>query len=142
MLTLLTYETIANLTNSDKRYSMFGRQERLALLILMTVAVIVVISHLALVQIGKRPFSTPFSDQSKDGDLVFVTGTIDHPALTRTGGHLIFTVNNLTVFVPNDIASGLAIQKGTNVSIYGTVQTYQGQREVVVQSAGDILILS
>ena len=120
---------------------MFGRQERLALLILITVAIFVVVSHLALVQIGKRPFSSPFTTQSKDGDLVLVTGTVDDISLTRTGGHLIFTVDNLTMFVPNEIASGLSIQRGTNVSVFGTVQTFQGQKEIAVQSPGDVIIL-
>jgi DNA/RNA endonuclease YhcR with UshA esterase domain len=117
---------------------MFGRQERLAIILLLTVALVVIASYLALDYLGKRPFATPYSDKAGDGDLVIKTGTIDSLSVTRTGGHLILTIDNLTIFVPNGIAYNLTVQKGTNVSVIGMVQTYAGKKEIVVQSASDI----
>ncbi len=120
---------------------MFGRQERLAILLLAAVAIIVIASHLVLGYLGKGPFAIPYSDEAKEGDLVVVNGTIDALTLTRNGGHIVISVNNLTVFLPNSVASGLGIRKGVNVSVIGKVQTYEGKREVIVQSSPDILLL-
>lgn len=127
----------------DRRYISFmlGRQERLAVLLLSAVLIVVIVSHLALGYFGKGPFAIPYSDQANEGDLVLVNGTIDALTLTRTGGHIVISVNNVTVFLPNSVASGLEIRKGVNVSIIGEVQTYEGKREVIVQAAPDIIIL-
>jgi ABC-type uncharacterized transport system YnjBCD permease subunit len=119
---------------------MLGRQERLAILLLVGVAISVIIAHLALDQIGKRAFATNFSEQSQEGDLVIVSGKIDTVTLTRSGGHCILVVNNLSVFIPNQIADGQSFTQGTNISVIGTIQTYQGKKELLVQSASDIIL--
>ena len=119
---------------------MLGRQERLAIFLLLGVAVTVIVAHLALDQIGKRAFATNFSEQSQEGDLVIVSGTIDTVTLTRTGGHCILVVNNLSVFIPNQIAAGQSFPHGTKITVIGTVQTYQGKKELMVQSASDIVV--
>ena len=117
---------------------MFGRQERLAILLLITVAVVVTAAHLTLGYVGKRPFCSPYSVQSQDGDLVYVSGTIDEISITRAGSHGILTIDNITVFLPNSVMSGFSFAKGITLTVIGTVQTYQGKKEVVVQSASDI----
>lgn len=117
---------------------MFERQERLALLFLIGVATVVIASHLILESLGKRPFASPFTDVSADGELVYVTGTIEHLTLTKNGGHLMMEVNNMSVFIPNQIATNFTVHKGENISIIGIVQTYRGKKEVIVQSATDI----
>lgn len=117
---------------------MLGRQERLALAILVGVAVVVVAAHGVLTVIGKQPFARPFSNTSADGELVFIEGTIEQAALTKSGGHVTLKIRNITVFIPAPAVQGTSFQKGQNVSLYGTVETYRGQKEVVVNSAGDI----
>lgn len=119
---------------------MFGRQERLAIILLLTVAVIIIASHLTLGYIGKQPFASQYTEQSREGDLVLMTGTIDALLPTRTGGHLIITINNISVFLPNTIASDIDLHAGKNISLIGTVQVYQGKREVVVTSSSDISV--
>jgi len=119
---------------------MLGRQERIALLLLVGVALTVVTAHGVLSCIGKQPFSRPFTENSPDGELVTVEGNIGRVSLLENGGHLALLVDNITVFVPASSAQGLTVHKNDTVFIYGIVQTYRGKKEVVVNSAEDIRI--
>jgi len=120
---------------------MFERQERVAFLLLVAVAVVVIAAHLALAVLGKQPFARPFSMNASDGELVVVEGQIDRITLISNGGHMVLEVNNLSVFLPAQIAGGISLQKGDRIMAYGTVQTYRGNKEVVVDSAGDIRVI-
>jgi hypothetical protein len=101
MLTVLTYQSIADLYFRHELLFMFERQERLALLLLIGVVITVVASHLILGNLGKRPFASPLTDVSQDGELVILTGTIDHLGVTKHGDHLLLQVNNTSVFITN-----------------------------------------
>ena len=120
---------------------MFERQERIAVLLLIGVAIAVITAHLILGSMGKQPFSKPFTNNSADGELVHIEGTIDQAALTKTGGHMILEIDNLTIFVPFQAARDLTVTKGTNVSVYGIVETYRGKKEILVNSATDIQVV-
>jgi hypothetical protein len=117
---------------------MFGHQERTAILLLIGVALVVIAAHLVFVQIGKAPFASTYSDQSADGALVSLTGIIDQATVLKNGGHVLLTINNVTVFVPANVAGDRSFTKGTAVSLYGTVQTYQSKKEILISSADDI----
>ncbi|MEN6395713.1 MAG: hypothetical protein ABFC78_04435 [Methanoregula sp.] len=117
---------------------MFGRQERVAILLLIAVAIVVIVAHIVLVQIGKEPFASAYSDQSADGTLVSLSGTIDQATVLSNGGHVMLNIDNVTVFIPAPVAGGRSFAKGTTVSLYGTVQTYKGKKEIVINSAEDI----
>lgn len=120
---------------------MFERQERVAVLLLIGVAVAVIAAHLILGSLGKQPFSKPFTNNSADGELVHLEGTVDQVALTRTGGHMIVQIDNLTIFIPAQAARDLVMNKGANVSVFGIVETYRGKKEIMVNSADDIHII-
>ncbi|MFZ1897574.1 hypothetical protein [Methanoregula sp.] len=117
---------------------MFGRQERVAILLLIVVAITVTAAHIVLTQIGKGPFASTYTDQSADGTLVHLSGIIDQATVLKNGGHVLLTIANVTVFVPATVAGDRSFAKGTTVSLYGTVQTYQGKKEILVSSADDI----
>ena len=68
-------------------------------------------------------------------------GTIDQITLTKSGGHMNVYLNNLTIFVPAQIAQELTLQKGDSISVYGIVQTYRGKKEIVVSSGKDISVI-
>jgi len=120
---------------------MLGRQERTAVLLLMGVAVIVIAAHGILTSLGKQPFAHQFSNTTADGELVYFEGTIDQATLTKNGGHVNLRIQNLTIFIPAQVAQGMVFQKGQRVSLYGIVETYRGEKEIVVSSAGDITVL-
>ena len=120
---------------------MLGRQERIALLLLLGVAAMVIMAHGVLTMLGKQPFARLYTNTTPDGELVFLEGTIDNAALTKNGGHVTLRINNLTVFIPSQIAKDFSFQKGQQVSLYGVVETYRGEKEIVVSSAGDIRVI-
>jgi DNA/RNA endonuclease YhcR with UshA esterase domain len=138
MLTVLTYQAIGNLNPRFQYSGMFERQERAAILLLFGVAVVVIAAHLILANLGKQPFAHPFTNSSADGELVFIEGHIDQITLTNSGGHVILNLDNLSIFLPAQVAQKLSLQKGDMISVYGIVQTYRGKKEIVVSSAEDI----
>ncbi|MGA2121010.1 MAG: hypothetical protein ABSG49_03080 [Methanoregula sp.] len=119
---------------------MLGRQERVALLLLVGVAVTVVAAQVVLTMIGKQPFAHPFSENSADGELVIVEGAVEKATLIENGGHLALQVNNISVFIPATAARNLSVHKGDSILAYGIVQTYRGKKEIVISSAEDIRI--
>lgn len=141
MLTLLTYESIGNLNASSQYSTMFERQERVAILLLLGVACIVITAHLILGTLGKQPFARPFTNNSADGELVIVGGTIDQITITKNGGHMNVYLDNITIFVPAQIAEELTLQKGDAISVYGVVQTYRGKKEILISSGKDIAVI-
>ena len=120
---------------------MFERQERVAFLLLLGVACAVVIAHLVLGTLGKQPFARPFTNTSADGELVFLSGTIDQVTITKNGGHMNVNLANITIFVPAEISQDLTLQKGDSISLYGVVQTYRGKKEIVISSGKDISVI-
>lgn len=120
---------------------MFEHQERTAILLLVAVAGIAIGAHLVLGFIGKHPFASDYSNSSADGELVSTHGTIGEVMVIKNGGHLILVVDNVTVFIPAHVAGSVSYAKGQNIMLYGTVQTYRGEKEIVVNSAGDISLL-
>lgn len=120
---------------------MLGRQERTAILLLLGVAAVVIAGHGILTVLGKQPFAHPFTNTSADGELVFIDGMIDQVSLTKNGGHVNLRIQNTTVFIPAQVAKGLAFQKGQRVALYGVVESYRGEKEIVVSSTEDIRLL-
>ncbi|HNX17741.1 MAG TPA: hypothetical protein PKM50_05370 [Methanoregula sp.] len=117
---------------------MYRHQERVAILLLIAVALVVIVAHVALVQIGKAPFANEYTVLATDGTLVSLSGTIEQATVIKNGGHVLLSVDNVTIFIPATIAGDRSFVKGTKVSLYGTVQTYLGKKEIVVQSLEDI----
>jgi DNA/RNA endonuclease YhcR with UshA esterase domain len=119
----------------------FERQERVAVFLLLGVITAVIFAHLVLGTLGKQPFAHSFTNNSADGELVIVKGTIDRVVYTQTGGHVNLYVNNITIFVPAQVAQELTLRRGDAISIYGVVQTYRGEKEIVVSSKKDITLI-
>jgi hypothetical protein len=117
---------------------MLEREERMALLLLAGVAAIVLLSALAVECMGKEAFASPFSPDSKEGDLVILEGVVTGVRATAEGGHLIVTINTITVFLPSPVAAQVSIGEGDRVRVTGIVQRYRGEVEIVPQSGGDI----
>ena len=141
VLTLLTYESIGNLNEPPQYSTMFEHQERVAILLLLGVACFVITAHLVIGTLGKQPFARPLTNNSADGELVIVSGTIDQITITKNGGHMNVYLANITIFVPAQIAQELTLQKGDSISVYGVVQTYRGKKEIVISSGKDISVI-
>jgi DNA/RNA endonuclease YhcR with UshA esterase domain len=119
---------------------MFMRQERIALILLVGVAVIVITANCALTIIGKEPFARPFSVNSPDGELVVIEGTVSRVNIIENGGHLSLLVANTTIFIPAPVAQGRVIHRNDTVRAFGIMETYRGKKEIVVSNADDLRI--
>ena len=120
---------------------MFERQERVALFLLVGVAIAVIVAHFIFAGLGKQPFARPFTNTTSDGELVVVQGQIDQITLTKSGGHMTVNVNDISIFLPAQVGQAVPLQKGDMISVYGIVQTYRGKKEIVVSGAEDVRIL-
>ncbi len=114
------------------------------------VVVLLVMAVLSLI-IGYFGFATPaqikaYSSDSKLGERVYVEGTILSKQMTKTGENLILKLSNLNIniFVSKDNGAKEvynAVEAGDKVGITGKVSEYNNVREIVIESAGDIVRL-
>lgn len=120
---------------------MLTRQERNAIILLVVVTLAVVAGFIIIELVGKSTVSTRFARTSADGTLVLLEGTVDRLVVTKNGADLILDVNGTPVFIPASSARGVSLKKGDAVQLYGIVQTYRGEKEIVIQQPGDIRLL-
>ena len=121
---------------------MLVRQERIAFLLLCFVSVSIIATTFILSGIDKSILASDYTPRSDEGSLVHLEGEIKEVHTTKTGGHILATINGTAVFIPATIAGEVVLLEGDYVSLYGLVQTYQGEREVVLNSLSDITILN
>jgi hypothetical protein len=117
---------------------MLTTAERNAFILLAIVAVAVIAGSVIIEAFGRSSLSEQFTNTSADGSLVSYMGKIDRLIITKNGADLILDINGTSVFIPATSATGLSIKKGDVVALYGVVQTYHGQKEIVVQRSGDV----
>jgi hypothetical protein len=118
---------------------MLGKEEKIALLLLIGITMVTMVSYTVLESVGKGPFATQYEESTNDGALVSLQGDIEDVDILENGGHVILTISGIRVFIPAPVAAGYSFRKGDPVFLYGTVQTYRGDREIVVGAAGDIV---
>jgi DNA/RNA endonuclease YhcR with UshA esterase domain len=119
---------------------MLLRQERIAFGLLCAVTAVIIVSTVAFGGIDKTSMAREFRDDTPDGVLVRITGEVRDLQKTRTGGHLTARVEDVRIFIPATAADGVVFTEGDLVSVTGTVRTYQGEKEIVVQSHEDITV--
>ena len=117
---------------------MLEKQERTALALLAIVLLTLAAGHLILTALGNAPFAAPYSEGSREGDLVVVTGAVLSIAPTATGGNLLLSVDGTRVFIPSPASREVSVQVNDTVRIYGIVQVYQGKKEIAVRDARDV----
>lgn len=113
--------------------------ERHAALILLGVITALAIFHFGVVFLFPDGGAVPYRNDSADGSLVTLTGTVEEITITKTGGHLILNISGTSVFVPGG-AANLELLRGDNVTVRGTVETYAGEKEIVVNNPAQIVL--
>lgn len=112
------------------------------------VVVLLLMAVLSLI-IGYFGFSsqTPaYSSDSKLDEKVYVEGTVLSKQMTRTGDNLILKLSNLdiNVFIRKDDGAREvynSLKTGDSVRITGRVQEYRNEKEIMVESAKDVVRL-
>jgi hypothetical protein len=125
----------------SKEY-MLLRQERIAFGLLVAVSIGITLGSLVLSGIDKGTLAKDFHQNQNEGTLVRIAGMIDEIRWTESGGHLNLRIDGTQIFLPSGVAEKLTLRKGDTVLIYGIVQTYRGEKEIVVQEAGDVKMIS
>jgi len=118
-----------------------GSQSAFSIGLLIAVAAAVIAGNFILGSIGKYPFASPNSEHSPDGELVIFTGTIDQVTVIKNGGHILIDSGNTTIFIPAQVAGSTGFVKGGDFTLFGTVQTYRSEKEIMVNSAEDFRFL-
>ncbi|MDD1678753.1 MAG: DUF4131 domain-containing protein [Methanomicrobiales archaeon] len=116
------------------------REEKQAIFLLILVIFIVSVAHVILSILGSAPFAALYSADIAEGKLVLLEGTVERVTITQEGGHLILQVQGVQIFIPASTGVQHMIVPGNQIRVYGVVQTYRGQREVVVSRLSDITI--
>ncbi len=119
---------------------MLHPQEKTAIALLAGVLIVLTTAHLVLGALGTAPFARPYSADAVPGDLVVLNGTVDDARTTAQGGHVILSINGTTVFIPRQAADGRAFVKGDILAVTGTLELYEGSREVVPARPDDIIV--
>jgi OB-fold nucleic acid binding domain. len=118
------------------------RQEKQAVFLLIMVICIVSSAHVMVSLLGNEAFAAPYTPEVSEGSLVRLEGPVDAVTTTQEGGHVILQVQGVRVFMPSSVAVQHMIIRGDQIRIYGVVQVYRGQREVVVSRASDVTRMS
>ena len=116
------------------------KQEKQAVFLLILVLGIVSGAHLLLTVLGNSLFAVPYAADVPEGRMVLLEGAVERVTITQEGGHRILRVRDVQVFVPSAVVSQREIRVGSYIRGYGTVQTYRGEREVLIARASDLTI--
>ncbi|MBP2030295.1 RecG-like helicase [Methanohalophilus levihalophilus] len=88
------------------------------------------------------------SEETEIGTVVTIEGVVYEKALTRTGEHLILTVDYdswlIKVFVPENAGAGEIdniINEGDVLQITGKLDEYKGEKEIILENKNDIILL-
>ncbi|MBT8508586.1 hypothetical protein AZH53_09230 [Methanomicrobiaceae archaeon CYW5] len=126
----------------QKYWDMLHPQEKTAIALLTGVIALLTAAHLVLGALGTAPFAAAYSGEAAPGDLVILEGTVDDARTTAQGGHTILTINGTTVFIPRQVADGRTFAGGQVLSVTGTLELYEGTREVVPARPDDVVVLT
>ncbi|ADN37508.1 conserved hypothetical protein [Methanolacinia petrolearia DSM 11571] len=113
----------------------FGKEEKIGLMLLLAVIAVSGMIFLILDDAGKESFASAYSPSSEIGDLVSYDGEADEIIYTNTGGHLIVKSGNITIFIRN--GAGLDPEPGMRIHTVGTIDIYNGEREIYVSEPAD-----
>ena len=86
---------------------------------------------------GKESFASPYSPAAELGDLVLYEGEADEIIYTNTGGHIIVNSGNVTIFIRNGASQDDVPEPGMWIHAVGTIDNYNGQREIYVSEPAD-----
>ncbi len=119
---------------------MMQKEEKVVVVLLIMAVLSLIIGYF-----GFSPQTAAYSSDSKLGERVYVEGTIINKQMTKTGDNLILKLsNNINVFVSKDNGAKEvynSLKTGDMVKITGKVSEYRNEREIMVESAKDVVRL-
>lgn len=117
---------------------MLDTSQRKAILLISGSIMVILFFHGLISFAGPALFSTPYDPSLYDGTRVSHEGIVEELRDTRTGGHTIAMVSGVKIFIPQGIAV-TDLRIGGSVTVYGLLQTFDGDREIRIQRDQDII---
>ena len=125
---------------------MLQKEEKITIILMVMALLVLIIVYFGFIVDGVE--TSQYSERSNTGDRVVLHGDVVGKKGTITGDHLILTVDSegsrVKVFIPcNNGAEKVnnIINIADTVEVTGTVEEYQGEKEIVVEQSGDVKIL-
>ena len=120
---------------------MMQKEEKIVIVLLVMAALSLIIAYFGF---SSQP--ADYSSNSKIGERVQVEGTVLSRQMTKNGDNLILTISNLNIKVFVSRGNGAkevydSVKNGDRVRVTGKVQEYRNAREIVVESARDVIRL-
>lgn len=120
---------------------MMQKEEKIVVVLLLMAVLSLIIGYFGFV--SEVP---AYSESSKIDERVYVEGTLLSKQMTGKGDHLILKISHLgiNIFVPNYNGANEVydtIKNGETVRITGKVSEYKNEKEIIVESAEDVIVL-
>ena len=124
------------------------KEEKVMVVLLVMAIASLAVAYLTFLPSAPDSDSQQLSEYSDIGERVVFEGTVLGKRFTYTGDHLLLDVDYgstiVKVFVPNSAGAmnvDSTVLKGDMIRISGEVAEYKGEREVVINSENDIVLL-
>jgi len=117
---------------------MVYRPQRKAAILLLGSLIIILLTHAGIAMTGPAAFSKPYEPGLPDGTRVSIEGSVEEIWKTQSGGHWNSAVSGVRIFIPRGIGEP-DLRIGEQVTIYGILTTFDGNREITVQNMRDII---
>ena len=125
---------------------MLQKEEKITIILMLMALLVLIIAYFGFILDSVK--TSQYSEESIPGDRVVIQGEVVRKRMTLTGDHLILTVDNEGSSVKVFIHCNSGAEKVNNiidiadtVEVTGTVEAYQGEKEIVVKQADDVNIL-
>ena len=125
---------------------MLQKEEKITIILMVMALLVLIIVYFGFIVDGVE--TSQYSERSNTGDRVVLHGDVVGKKETITGDHLILTVDSegsrVKVFIPRNNGAEKVnniINIADTVEVTGTVEEYQGEKEIVVEQSGDVKIL-
>jgi len=125
---------------------MLQKEEKITIVLMVMALLVLIIVYFGLIVDSME--TSQYSEQSATGDRVVLHGDVVGKKGTFTGDHLILTVDSegsrVKVFIHCDNGAEKVnniIDIADTVEVTGTLEEYQGKKEIVVEQPGDVKLL-
>lgn len=125
---------------------MLQKEEKITVILMVMALLVLIIVYFGLIVDSME--TSQYSERSITGDRVVLHGDVVGKKGTFTGDHLILTVDSegsrVKVFIHCDNGAEKVnniIEIADTVEVTGTVEEYQGEKEIVVEQPDDVKIL-
>ncbi len=125
---------------------MLQKEEKITVILMVMALLVLIIAYFGVIVDSME--TSQYSEQSATGDRVVLYGDVVGKKGTFTGDHLILTVDSegsrVKVFIHCDNGAEKVnniIDIADTVEVTGTLEEYQGKKEIVVEQPGDVKLL-